>query len=402
MPEIYDTIICGAGPSGSVAARTLALAGHSVLILDKDDFPRDKPCGGGLCPHIREFEYFFQELPEILESTCQRGIIYSENGKFNADSGVLDVVFYNIRRQNFDHKLVQLAQREGAELRKEMVSGIDIQKDGVTVSTRDGESFRGRTVIGATGANDRLKNMIAKENGFSDQIKKGMATIMVKEFEVDEEFIIEKMGAEKTAVIQLKPAGMPGYGWIFTKKGILNIGYGSYNNNIRKIDPKQEFQNLLEVFKKRDLVPQDLRVTDFQAAPLPLWRGYPITYTTRGLITGDAAGFVSPLSGECIYYAMDSGVIAGETLAELLKRDTLDKGALKLYQDRWYERWGRDLEVLQRFQKWLMRFPNLAIKIARKDKELLNLLIQLFMGSVSAAAEEGRIKKLIGKSVFRF
>ena len=117
MPEIYDTIICGAGPSGTVAARTLAKDGHSVLILDKDDFPRNKPCGGGLCPHITEFEYFFKELPEILESTCQRGVIYSENGKFSADSGILDVVFYNIRRQKFDHKLVQLAQREGAASR---------------------------------------------------------------------------------------------------------------------------------------------------------------------------------------------------------------------------------------------------------------------------------------------
>ena len=75
---------------------------------------------------------------------------------------------------------------------------------------------------------------------------------------------------------------------------------------------------------------------------------------------------------------------------------------MKLYHDRWYEAWGQDLEVLNFFQRWLMRFPNLAIKIARKDKELLDLLIQLFMGSVSAKKEEKRIRKLVARSVFKF
>ncbi len=405
MPEVYDTIICGAGPSGSVAARTLAKNGFSVLLLDKDQFPRDKPCGGGLCPHIRQFDYLFEELPKILESTCRRGIIFSENGKYSADSGVMDAVFYNIRREKFDHKLLQLAQKEGAKFRQGTVTKIEIEEDGVTVTTGKGEeaeTIRGRTVIGSMGAHDRLQKMIAKEHGFEDQIKKTMATILVKEFEIDEDFIIEKLGEEKTAIIQLKVAGMPGYGWIFTKKGILNIGYGSYNENMKKVDKKQVFQDFIDILKKRDMVPKDLVVTDFAAAPLPLGVGYPVTYTNRGLITGDAAGFVSPLSGEGIYYAMDSGLIAGAVLCEKLREDKLTAADLRIYQDRWYEAWGKDLEVLQAFQKWLMRFPNMAIKIVRKDKELLDLLIQLFMGSVSAKKEEGRIKKLVARGIFKF
>ena len=44
----YDVIVAGAGPGGSTAARECASRGLSVLMLDKSDFPRDKPCGGGV------------------------------------------------------------------------------------------------------------------------------------------------------------------------------------------------------------------------------------------------------------------------------------------------------------------------------------------------------------------
>ncbi|MDE2639559.1 MAG: FAD-dependent oxidoreductase, partial [Chloroflexota bacterium] len=44
----YDSIVVGAGPAGSLAAHDLAVAGARVLLVDRADFPRDKPCGGGV------------------------------------------------------------------------------------------------------------------------------------------------------------------------------------------------------------------------------------------------------------------------------------------------------------------------------------------------------------------
>ena len=44
----YDAIIVGAGPAGCAAAYDLASDGHSVLLVDKHEFPREKACGGGL------------------------------------------------------------------------------------------------------------------------------------------------------------------------------------------------------------------------------------------------------------------------------------------------------------------------------------------------------------------
>jgi flavin-dependent dehydrogenase len=48
---LYDVIVVGAGPAGSTAARECAQRGLSVLLLDRAEFPRDKPCGGAVSVH---------------------------------------------------------------------------------------------------------------------------------------------------------------------------------------------------------------------------------------------------------------------------------------------------------------------------------------------------------------
>ncbi len=45
---MHDVLVIGAGPAGSTAARECAERGLSVVLADKADFPRDKPCGGGV------------------------------------------------------------------------------------------------------------------------------------------------------------------------------------------------------------------------------------------------------------------------------------------------------------------------------------------------------------------
>src|SRR5688500_13600085 len=49
--ERYDVAVVGAGPAGSAAALAACRAGASVVLIDRSDFPRDKPCGDGIAPH---------------------------------------------------------------------------------------------------------------------------------------------------------------------------------------------------------------------------------------------------------------------------------------------------------------------------------------------------------------
>ncbi|MGH9038248.1 MAG: NAD(P)/FAD-dependent oxidoreductase, partial [Acidimicrobiia bacterium] len=50
MPDGFDVVVVGGGPSGATAAYWLSEAGHRVVVLEKSRFPRDKTCGDGLTP----------------------------------------------------------------------------------------------------------------------------------------------------------------------------------------------------------------------------------------------------------------------------------------------------------------------------------------------------------------
>src|SRR5207245_10991393 len=49
-PIEADVAVVGSGPAGAAAALFAARRGHRVIVFDKQDFPRDKPCGEGLMP----------------------------------------------------------------------------------------------------------------------------------------------------------------------------------------------------------------------------------------------------------------------------------------------------------------------------------------------------------------
>ena len=60
MTDLYGVIVVGSGPAGSTASYELAKGGLKVLALDKETFPRYKPCGGALSSrtqHILPFNF---------------------------------------------------------------------------------------------------------------------------------------------------------------------------------------------------------------------------------------------------------------------------------------------------------------------------------------------------------
>jgi flavin-dependent dehydrogenase len=75
--ERFDAIVVGAGPAGSTAAFRLSSAGARVLLLDRERFPRDKPCGGGLTYRaVRELPVSVEPVVEDVVHRFQLGFRY--------------------------------------------------------------------------------------------------------------------------------------------------------------------------------------------------------------------------------------------------------------------------------------------------------------------------------------
>src|SRR5919205_4332096 len=122
MPERADLIVVGAGPGGSATAYYAARAGLEVLLLDRQEFPRDKPCGDGLMPHAAE-EISLMGLGDWLDEP--------HHGRFSGFSIYTQTAFlkqkvpptfhgphgYVVAREETDARLVERAKEAGAELR---------------------------------------------------------------------------------------------------------------------------------------------------------------------------------------------------------------------------------------------------------------------------------------------
>ncbi|MGC9268922.1 geranylgeranyl diphosphate reductase [Acidiphilium sp.] len=297
----YDVVVVGGGPAGSTAAETLAKAGRTVLLLDRDG--RIKPCGGAVPPRlIRDFD-----IPESLIVAKARGAtIVSPKGKAVAmpidDGGYVGMV----DRDVFDEFLRNRAAAAGAERRTGRFERIERDDRGRTIihyKTAGGPAaVLARAVIGADGAVSAVARQTIPG---ADKHKRVFAY---------------------HEVIKSPPAGTPGwnpaecaiyydakvspdfYAWIFPHGETASIGTGS----------------AVKGFSLRAAV-GDLRahagLADHQTirsegAPLPL---KPLPRWDDGinvLLAGDAAGVVAPASGEGIYYAMLGGQLAGEAMHE--------------------------------------------------------------------------------------
>lgn len=135
---------------------------------------------------------------------------------------------------------------------------------------------------------------------------------------------------------------LPGYGWAFAVgNGLVNVGLGSLSSTARPtgINYRKVFNTWMQNVPPEWGFTAENQRGPLQSAALPMAFNRKPHYGDGLLLLGDAGGMVSPFNGEGIAYALASGRLAAEFIAQALGRNSLAA------QDRVLQQYGAELRA---------------------------------------------------------
>lgn len=421
MPDDFDVIIVGAGPSGIAAAYILAKAGLSTVVFERGEFPGSKNVMGGILYGTvlnRLIPEFWKEAPIERHITKRCFSLLSADGElslcFRADRFNQPPFnnSFSVLRAKFDRWFAQKAVEAGAIIIPGTVVDDLLTKNGKVIGVRtrreQGDVYA-PVVINAEGAN----SFLTMKMGLRGKFPTHSMAVAVKEVLALPRGIIEDRfsldGEEGTAIEYFGDAvkGLIGLAFIYTNKETLSVGLGCTVASVmeKKITPNE----LIEGFKAHPSVKRLIKgaeLQEFSAHMIPEggYTSLPQLVSDGLIIVGDAAGFVNTsFYHEGSNLAMASGVLAAETVIEAKTKENYNKGTLNSYA----ERLGNSF-VINDLKKY-RRLPEFASKNPRFFKEYPDLFLDLatdfFSVSEKSKAEIQKevIKKFRSKiSLWRF
>lgn len=345
MRTAADVVIVGAGPAGSATAYYLARAGIDVIVVEKSSFPRDKICGDGLTPRaVAELIRMGIDTSSWARNTGLRAIGGGHTVEIPWPE-VASMPNYGLAcpREELDAALIARAQEAGAHLVEETTVTAPILHErsgrlmGVKAKSRlrPGQEleFRGRLVVDAGGVAARLATSSGREKIMNRPMGVAYRTYFRSPRSHD---TVMESHLELWEGAPHKSNLMPGYGWIFPlANGIVNVGLGSLSSTAKAtgLDYRAMFSTWMRNVPEEWGFTPDNQIGQVRGAALPMAFNRKPHYADGLLLVGDAGGMVSPFNGEGIAYAMQSGRLAADAIAQALSRPTViaQDRALALY-----------------------------------------------------------------------
>jgi geranylgeranyl reductase family protein len=319
-----DALVVGGGPAGSACARRLRAAGFDVLVLDKQNFPRDKVCAGWITPAVvKTLELDVTEYARGRVFQPIHGFLTGVENARQVDTAYHEPVSYGIRRCEFDHYLLE---RSGARLALgEPLKSLRREGGRWIVNER----IETPLLIGAGGHFCPIARHLGARPGRTELA----VTAQEIEFEMDE--------AQRSACA-IRPdvpelffcSDMKGYAWCFRKGNFLNIGLGREGAHQLSSSTAAFRDYLVRIGKISPETP-----ADFHGHAYLLYTSARREVIADGvLLIGDAAGLAYPQSGEGIRPAIESGLLAAEVI--IAAQGRYDRETLLPYERELLGRYG--------------------------------------------------------------
>jgi geranylgeranyl diphosphate/geranylgeranyl-bacteriochlorophyllide a reductase len=356
MPE-YDLIaVVGGGPAGALAADILARSGRKTVIFD-EKLAWEKPCGGGITQKA------LTQYPFLHDATVQRNMVAA--CEFISPAGrrttlELDRPIAIFSRQILNSLLLKRARESGAELHRERVTSITRVNSHFAVTTPS-TTVNATYVIVAAGARNSFRAQLYQPFEPADL----MATVGY--------FI---PGSSTAMQVRFLP-GLDGYIWTFPRCDHYSAGICGRMNEI----PTAELRRQLDTFLAQENY--SLTGATVYAHILPAPRASTLKRIRPSgdgwALIGDAAGYVDPITGEGLYYALRSADLLAQAIIadkpqkyyDLLLRDFLPdliEGAR--YAERFYHGTFLGEHILERM-----------VQFAGESAKFRDVLRDLFSGA---------------------
>lgn len=314
----FDALVVGAGPAGIMAARAAAATGAHVLLIDSAPLPRYKSCGGMLNEYAQRTLATVGELPSeaLLDPEWINFRFYDWDREIKK---ACSLRFRNVDRGLFDRWLLEQLPDSVTVWDRASFLECNQDEEGVdALVNRSGTpmTMRCRWLIGADGARSSVRR--AHKHWPQTQCYKTV-----------QEFVSIERGSLEPyfdCLYSRHVAPDYGYGYVIPKGDVAIVG-SVFFPGTKNIPPMHE--RALKLFGERYPLGKAMRreagvaIQVRSASDILGGEG-------RVLMAGEAAGLMSPSSGEGISFALNSGTLAGQAVASAFTAAGHDKAGLAL------------------------------------------------------------------------
>ena len=376
--------IVGGGPAGALCGEKLAVAGFDVTLFD-EHLAWEKPCGGGLTHKAIERYPFLLSGPETKKEIHTAELISSRGHRARFEMS-RPLVIYS--RAVLNGLLLDRAASAGCHTVHARVTRVEIQAE------THGETVRPRVTLTAAGR-EHTADFVVLAAGARNQLLPDTTPLRPQDLEVTLGYFIPA----REEVVKIKFLDrMNGYLWSFPRTDHLSVGICA---TMAKYTTSK-LRQLLDDFVREEKIATDGARFYSHVLPSPEFG----TLRHRKIVgpnwalAGDAAACVDPITGEGLFYALRSGDLLAQAIAQ---------GQPESYPERLRAEFVADLEIATRLVRLVFRGRFLGgavttrmVQFARRSATFRELLRDLFSGAQDYRTLRKRLWNQFGITITEF